>query len=140
MLPEQYLTQPCPKETALFGSAVLDGSADEYETYFVIKDDDLTKMVGMEWCIQNNQFGFPEHFRGFRPRIDSPTSGQTMQTFGDMTGSDPKDMCHSIDLTGEMMYFQVFYDDNDVEGFVLTAQDNTRFSFRANGFFSDPKM
>ena len=42
---------PCPKETRLMGSAILDGSADEYETYFVVDDDNLTKIVGMEWCV-----------------------------------------------------------------------------------------
>ena len=33
--------QPCPAETPLYGSPTgLDGSADEYETYWVVTDDD----------------------------------------------------------------------------------------------------
>lgn len=33
---------PCPMETPMYGGAILDGSDDEYEQYFVVDDDDLT--------------------------------------------------------------------------------------------------
>lgn len=39
-----------------------------------------------------------------------------------------------------MMYFQVFSDDNDVEGFIFESQDRTNYSFRANGYLGDPKI
>ena len=32
--------QPCPAETPMFGGTVLDGSSDEYETYWYVADDD----------------------------------------------------------------------------------------------------
>ena len=41
---------PCPAETPLYGGAILDGSADEYMTYFAVNDDDLTIIKGMEVC------------------------------------------------------------------------------------------
>ena len=42
LTPWEVWTAPCPKETPLFGQAPLTGSADEYETYFIVDDDDLT--------------------------------------------------------------------------------------------------
>ena len=97
---------PCPKETELFGVVTLDGSPDEYETYFAVTDDDFTKMVGMEYCIQDNLLQpTPEHFLGFKPRIYSPISGDSYQVFGDMSGSQEKVKCYNIPLVGELMFF-----------------------------------
>ena len=42
--------QPCPAETPLYGGALLDGSADEYEQYFVVADDDLTRVTQFRYC------------------------------------------------------------------------------------------
>lgn len=96
---------PCPRETDMMGFADLNGSKDEYETYFAVDDDDLTKMVAIEYCVQSNSKGEPEHFRGFKPEIYSPVSGTSYQVFGDMSGSDKKDKCFRVKLEGEMMYF-----------------------------------
>ena len=41
---------PCPAETPLYGGALLDGSPDEWETYFAVEDDDLSIMVSLEFC------------------------------------------------------------------------------------------
>ena len=77
------------------GKVQLDGSNDEYETYFIVDDDDLSKMVGMEYCVQDSELSqAPEHFRGFRPKIYSPVSGYQNQKFGDMSASNALDHCH----------------------------------------------
>jgi len=68
--------QPCPAETPLYGGAVLDGSDDEYEQYFVVADDDLTRVTQFRYCkCCINKNGDYEHFRGFEVGITSPISG-----------------------------------------------------------------
>ena len=68
--------QPCPKETILFGGAKLNGSSDEYEQYFVVSDDDLTRVTNFRYCVCCiNWLGVYEHFRGFEATIFSPLSG-----------------------------------------------------------------
>jgi len=42
---DRVRADPCPKETPLYGGAQLDGSSDEYEEYFVVADDDLTRIT-----------------------------------------------------------------------------------------------
>ena len=44
------MAQPCPKETPPFGGATLDGSDDEYETYWAVTDDNLTRITGFRAC------------------------------------------------------------------------------------------
>ena len=59
-----------------------------YETYWVVDDDDFTRMRGIEACVEDGFFGLvpKETFRGFRAEIYSPTSGTQYQEFGDMSG------------------------------------------------------
>ena len=68
---------PCPVETAFYGGAMLDGSPDEYEQYFVVDDDDLTRVTSFSYCVCciNPDSGEHEHFRGFSTTIYSPTTG-----------------------------------------------------------------
>ena len=67
---------PCPAETELYGGAELDGSIDEYETYFAVTDDDLTRITEFTYCkCCINYYDEYEHFRGFSVTIYSPTSG-----------------------------------------------------------------
>lgn len=64
---QSALAVPCPAETALLGASI-DGSSDEYMTYFAVLDDDSAQLVSMQACFQDGLFGVKrEHFRGFRP-------------------------------------------------------------------------
>ena len=94
---------------------------DELEIYFAVDDDDLTIMTGFQYCTQDGVFGLvpKEHFRGFRPEIYSPTSGYQYQNFGITAVSHSLDKCFSMNIDEELMYFTVFYDENDVEGILM---------------------
>jgi len=107
-----------------------------------VDDDDLTIMTGFEYCTQDGVFGLvpKEHFRGFRPEIYSPTSGYQYQTFGNITGAHPLDKCFIAKIDEELMYFTVFYDENDVEGILMEGYKGSQYSFRANGMGASPKM
>ena len=117
--------QPCPKETPLYGGAKLDKSPDEYEQYFVVADDDLTRVTQFRYCkCCINWFGQYEHFRGFEVGITSPISGYSKQTFGTVNGTDSDTVCETFDFGAELMFLQVFADWNDVEGIVWTDYDS----------------
>ena len=91
--------QPCPKETPLYGGAKLDKSDDEYEQYFVVADDDLTRVTQFRYCkcCINNR-GDYEHFRGFEVGITSPISGYSFQTFGTVNGTDKDTVCETYNF------------------------------------------
>ena len=92
--------QPCPLETEPFGGAPLDGSADEYEQYWAVTDDDLARIISIRMCTcceivtpNHKFFGLPQHFRGFEAEIYSPTSGIHKQQFGVVDGNDRTTEC-----------------------------------------------
>ena len=69
----------------------MDNSSDEYDTYWAVTDDDLTRITGFRFCnCCTNSNGDQEHFRGFSATIYSPLSGVYEQTFGTMDGPDPE--------------------------------------------------
>ena len=81
---------PCVAETPMYGQAttsvyddklgkdiVVDlkpGQNGVTETYWVVDDDDFTRLRGIEACVEDG-FIPKEHFKGFRAEIYSPTSG-----------------------------------------------------------------
>jgi len=76
----QAQAQPCPMETPSYGGAELDGSPDEYDTYWAVTDDDLSRVTAFRYCVCCiNSKGVHEHFRGFEVTIFSPTSGYQKQ-------------------------------------------------------------
>ena len=84
---------PCVAETPMYGQAtttmydeklgkdvVVDlkpGQNGVTETYWVVDDDDFTRLRGIEACVEDGLIGLipKEHFKGFRAEIYSPTSG-----------------------------------------------------------------
>ena len=78
----------------MYGGATLDGSPDEYMEYFVVDDDNFTRMTQFRYCKcqintwQNSEtkewMWWWEHFRGFEATIYSPLTGAKTQKFGTM--------------------------------------------------------
>ena len=100
------MAQPCPVETDPFGSnKALDGSDDEYETYWAVTDDDLTRIVGFRACTccpkSSDPVPVQHHFRGFEATIYSPVSGYTTQVFGTMDGPEDNTICDAHDMENE---------------------------------------
>lgn len=79
----------------------LDGSADEYEQYFVISDDNEARITSFVSCISNSAFNFVprEHFRGFEVTIESPTSGTSTQSFGTIDPTMDYTTCTTFDVS-----------------------------------------
>ena len=50
-----------------------------------------------------------------------------------MSGSDMFDKCYYLALDDEVMYFTVYSDINDVEGFVFESFAGKEYEFKANG-------
>ena len=133
--------QPCPAETPMYGGAQLDGSVDEYEEYWLVTDDDLTRITEFRYCVCCiNRSGVHEHFRGFEATIYSPTSGYSTQQFGTMDGTDPDTYCEAHDMSmEELMYLTIFADSNDAEGIVWEGNFGSTWVSRANGNVSSPR-
>lgn len=136
---------PCPMETPMYGGAILDGSDDEYEQYFVVDDDDLTRVTSFSYCVCciNPDTGDHEHFRGFSATIYSPITGYQTQSFGTMYGMDPDTVCETHDTSmEELMRLTVYADWNDAEGIVWWGSKGTKWVSRANGplTFNDEYM
>jgi len=136
------LAQPCPAETEMYGGATLDGSADEYEEYFVVADDDLTRITQFRYCkccINGN--GEYEHFRGFEATIYSPLTGYQTQQFGTMDGTDPDTICETQDMSlEELMFLTIYADWNDAEGIVWEGSLGSIWTSRANGNVGSPRL
>jgi len=56
-----------------------------------------------------------------------------------MNSPDIYEKCYTANITEEIMYFTVYYDENDVEGIVLEGYKGTLYSFRANGLVKSPR-
>ena len=98
--------------------------------------DDSTRIISVYYCVKWEYWTSKwEHFRGFRATLSSDT-GLKYQEFGSM---DPaNDLCEEITIDEEIMYFTVYEDSNDIEGFVFTGHAGSEYSFRANGEDASP--
>ena len=115
----------------------------EYEDYYAVTDDDLARIVQIRWCVANpNNNNEPMDFRGFEVGFMSPISGYTFRTYGTVNGTDDTaTVCTTEDLSGEeLMYFQVFFDRNDVEGIYFQGGEGTEWYMRADGRKGSPKF
>ena len=100
-------------------------------------DDDLTRMTAIRWCgayESRSPPGGRKDFKGFTVYILSDVSGYSSMTFGTVDGADPDTRCATTYFGDEeLMYFQAWYDDEDIEGMYFRGHRGTNWYMRADG-------
>jgi len=75
-------------------------------------------MTEIYYCIQPNGGGNPEHFVYFKAKMESPSQTSYLE-YGrtSVISESPGANCTTETITEEIMYFQMWYDSTDCEGF-----------------------
>ena len=91
-------------------------------------------MTEIYYCIQHNWSGNPEHFVYFKVKMESPNSTDYLE-YGRLsaTTASPGANCYTETISEEIMYFKMWYDSTDCEGFEFKVYSGAYHYMKANG-------
>jgi hypothetical protein len=130
---------PCEQETALFGGATLDGSSDEFEVYLAEVVDDSTRLTNIEWCRTTDVV----HFRGWKATFETKDGVAVTHSYASpmvIPELTTPIECFSVPLPHDILYFTLYKDWNDIEGFIFEDYLGNTYTMRADGNSASPKF